>query len=97
MNGAIALGALSAQAGSWVLAYRPFLDPLDLHTHWFWTLVPLLVLTSMAYKGVRVRTFTVGHWLRQSAMMAAQLALLMAGLAIGLHLVVEFALPLLGG
>jgi hypothetical protein len=78
------------------LAYRPFLDPLNLHNHWFWTLIPLLMLTAMAYKGIRIVEFTPRRWLIQSAFMTAQLLILMAGLAIGLHLVVELFLPALG-
>jgi len=72
------------------------LDPLDLHDHWFWTLIPLLALTAMAYKGIRLPEFQPRRWLIQSAIMTLQLIILMAGLAIGLHLVVEFFLPALG-
>lgn len=79
-----------------MLAYRPFLDPLDLHNHWFWTLLPLLALTALAYKGIRVPVFRWQRWRIESAVMTVQLVLLMAGLAVGLHLVVEFLLPLLG-
>lgn len=78
------------------LGYRPFLDPLNLHDHWFWTLIPLLLLTAMAYKGIRLADFKPKRWMVQSAVMTVQLIILMAGLAIGLHLIVELFLPALG-
>ncbi|MGP1345594.1 MAG: hypothetical protein ACTS3F_02855 [Phycisphaerales bacterium] len=78
------------------LAYRPFLDPLELHDHWFWTLIPLLLLTAMAYKGIRVGEFTARRWCAQSLIMSLQLVVLMAALAIGLHAIVEFVVPVLG-
>jgi hypothetical protein len=35
-------------------AWRPLLDPLTLHDHWYLLLVPLAVGIAVTYKGVRV-------------------------------------------
>lgn len=77
------------------LAYRPFLDPLDLHALWWWTLIPLVVGISIAYKAVRVRTFE-GYW-RQVTLMSVQVLGAMVALAAGVFLLVEVLGPLLGG
>lgn len=37
------------------LAYTPFLTPLDLHDHWWFTLAPLALGISIAYKAVRLK------------------------------------------
>ena len=36
------------------LAYRPFIDPLDLQRGWFILLLPLALGVSITYKAVRV-------------------------------------------
>jgi phosphatidylglycerophosphate synthase len=38
-----------------ILAYRPFLDPLDASPLWWAFLVPLALLIAIAYKAVRMR------------------------------------------
>lgn len=48
-------------------AWRPFLEPIDLHEHWWWTLLALALGISIAYRAVRVDTF-VGYWKRVLAM-----------------------------
>ncbi|MEX2673019.1 MAG: hypothetical protein WD294_13020 [Phycisphaeraceae bacterium] len=37
-----------------VLAYRPFLDPLDLHDHWLWLLPPLAFVIALVYKTLKL-------------------------------------------
>ncbi|MEM9881897.1 MAG: hypothetical protein AAF800_03130 [Planctomycetota bacterium] len=39
-----------------LLAYRPFLDPLPIGNSplWYWLLVPLVVLVSVAYKTIKL-------------------------------------------
>ncbi len=39
---------------STVLAWRPFLDPIHIHDHWYLLLVPLAIGIAIAYKAVRV-------------------------------------------
>jgi hypothetical protein len=40
-----------------LLAWRPFLDPLNLHEYWWAFLVPLALGVAFTYKAVRVRIF----------------------------------------
>jgi len=37
-----------------LLAWRPFLDPLTLHDHWYVLLIPLALGIAITYKAVRV-------------------------------------------
>ena len=37
-----------------LLAYRPFLDPLDLHNHWLWLVVPLVLGIATVYKTLKL-------------------------------------------
>ena len=46
-----------------LLAWRPFLDPLNIHDHWWWTLPALALGISIAYRAVRVHSFE-GYWKR---------------------------------
>ncbi len=38
------------------LAWRPFLDPLDLHSTWPWLLPPLVLAVAIVYKTVKQPT-----------------------------------------
>lgn len=76
-----------------VLAYRPFLDPLDLHGVWYLLLIPLSLLTAMAYKAVRVPTMRL-YW-RQTFFFFLQILLGITGLYVASVLVVKFAMPAL--
>ena len=60
------------------LAWRPFLDPLDLHDLWFWLLIPLAVLIAVAYKAVR--TPDMNDFWRQAGLFAAQIVVGIVGL-----------------
>ena len=33
--------------------YRPFVDPLPIHSYWYWLLLPLTLLFSVVYKAVK--------------------------------------------
>lgn len=46
-----------------MLAWRPFLEPLDLHDSWWWTLIGMALGISIAYRAVRVHSFE-GYWKR---------------------------------
>lgn len=61
-----------------LLAYTPFIDPLDLHAVWFVLLLPLAVLIAMAYKAVRVPRLEL-YW-RQVALFSAQIIVGIVGL-----------------
>lgn len=78
---------MSTLALSAVLAWRPFLDPLDLHRWWYLLLIPIALGVSMAYKAVRVRDLGTYPW--QVGMMTVQVVLGMIALAFAAHLIVE--------
>lgn len=37
-----------------VLAWRPFLDPLDVHNQWLWLLPPLAFAIALVYKTLKL-------------------------------------------
>ncbi len=78
---------------------RPFIDPMDLHEWWWWTLAPMAVLISVAYKAVRTEqgsaTFAWPRYARGVALMSAQIVLGMMLLAVALHVLIEIAVPIL--
>lgn len=76
------------------IAYTPFLDPLNLHEVWWWLLVPMALLMSIAWKAVRVSTFK--HFWRPVFIMTVQIVVAMAGLAVGAYIVVDQLVPLMG-
>lgn len=75
------------------LAYRPFLEPLQIHDQWWLTIIPLAFLVAVAYKAVRVRAFDV-YW-KQVLMMTVQIVVAMVALAVAQHVFVEIIVPLL--
>jgi hypothetical protein len=74
------------------LAYRPFLDPIELHRLWFLLLIPLTVGIAVAYKAVRVPDHKV--FPRQVLVMSVQIVLGMMALGLGAYLLVNVVLPL---
>lgn len=78
---------------STLLAYTPFLDPLDLHTAWWLTLVPLAFGISVVYKAVRVRDFK-GYW-GQVLMMTVQIILGIIGISAALFMLTEVVIPVI--
>lgn len=75
-----------------ILAYRPFIDPLNLQKTWFFLLAPLCLGVSVAYKAVRVADLS--HFWRQVAKMTLQLILLIILVGAALFAVVQYVLPL---
>ena len=69
------------------LAWRPFLDPLDLHDYWWWTLIGMALGISIAYRAVRVHTFD-GYW-KRVLVMTIQIVGGMVLLSALVYLVVE--------
>jgi hypothetical protein len=78
---------------SFMLAWRPFLDPLQLHQYWWAFLVPLSLGISIAYKAVRLHDLR--HYWREVAVMTAQIVLAMILLGIAMFIFLEFLLPAL--
>ncbi|MDX2146314.1 MAG: hypothetical protein SFZ23_02230 [Planctomycetota bacterium] len=78
-----------------VLAYRPFIDPIDelidAHRLWFLLLIPLALLVSMAYKAVRIPTMQ-DFW-RQVAVMTVQIVVAIIGLGAASFIVIQFIVP----
>ena len=77
--------------GVLTLAYRPFLDPLDLHDVWFWLLIPLAVLSAVAYKAVRGPDMR--DYAKQTVLFSAQIILGVVGLFVAAIVVLNYVLP----
>jgi hypothetical protein len=68
-------------------AYRPFIDPLDLHRHW-WLLLPVIAFfIAMAYKAVRLPDLE-RYW-HQVWVMTAQIILGLIALALGFYAIFQ--------
>ncbi len=85
------LAQAASPAGS--APYRPFLQPMSIHDEGWFTLIPLALLISIAYKAVRVRT--VHGFPRSVLMMTVQIVVAMIALALGQHVFVEWIVPAL--
>jgi hypothetical protein len=72
-------------------AWRPFLDPLNLHAYWWAFLFPLALLISAVYKAVR--TDSPSQWAVQTAVMTAQIILAMILLGAAAFCFLEYVLP----
>lgn len=68
------------------LAWRPFLDPLPIHTTWYLFLIPLAFLISVVYRAARVRS--MDHYWKGVGIMTTQIVLGMVALALGTYLFV---------
>lgn len=75
------------------LAYTPLIDPVDLHSLWFFLLLPLAVLIAMAYKAVRVPDMA-DYW-TQTGKFAAQIIGGIVGLYVFSLIVLNALLPAL--
>jgi hypothetical protein len=69
-----------------LLAYRPLLDPLNVHDIWWMFLVPMALGISIVYKAVRVQT--MDRYRQQVAIMTVQIILGMIALAVVSYLFV---------
>lgn len=76
-----------------MLAWRPFLDPMDLHAYWWAFLVPLALLISVVYKAVRVER--MADWPRATVVMTAQIIAAMILLGAGVFCFLEYILPMI--
>ncbi len=88
---AVAAPLTSASLGT--LAWRPFLDPLDLHRQWFLLLVPLAFGIALTYRAVRVNTFE-RYWLK-TVILTIQIVLAMILLGTAAYVFIQFAVPYL--
>lgn len=75
-----------------LLAYTPFVDPINIQDHWWLTLVPMAFGIAMAYKAVRLRPLEK-YW-SHVLVMTVQIVAGMVGTAIGMYLLIEVLAPL---
>lgn len=81
-----------------MLAYTPFLQPLNLHDAWWLTLPVVSFFLSMAYKAVRTPELGSdgagghGYW-RAVLLLTAQIVVGLIALAAGLFVFVELIVP----
>jgi hypothetical protein len=73
------------------LAWRPFLDPLDLHAYWYALLIPLALGISIADKAVRVRNME-RYWMNVLTM-TAQIVGSIIGLGLLAYIVLILIVP----
>lgn len=92
---AVSTSAATALAGgpAATLAWRPFLDPLNLHKQWFFLLVPLSFGIAVTYRAVRVNTFEK-YWIK-TCILTFQIVLSMILLGAASYLFIQFAVPYL--
>lgn len=81
--------------GAMTLAWRPFLEPLDLQRAWFILLLPLAVGISVVYKAVRLHS--MDHYLKEVGIMTVQVVVGMLALAVGFYLLVEVYVKWMAG
>lgn len=82
------LSPLTASAG-----WRPFLDPLNLHSRWFLLLLPLAFGIAVTYRAVRVATFEK-FW-RKALILTFQIVVSMVLLGVASYLIIQVAVPML--
>ena len=75
------------------LAWRPFLDPLQIHSLWFMLLVPLAFGIAIAYRAVRVATFD--HFWFKVSVLTVQIVVSMILLGIASYLFIQILVPML--
>lgn len=74
-----------------LLAYRPFLDPINAHSWWLLLSLPLVFGIAVAYKAIRLPT--LAHYWRQVFKMTTQVMAALIFLCVALYALVEMALP----
>jgi hypothetical protein len=76
-----------------LLAWRPFVDPIDAHSWWFLLLLPIAFLVSLAWKAVRVDD--IKRLSRPVVVMTVQVILAMLGLGFAAFIGLVVVLPIL--
>lgn len=77
-----------------MLAYVPFLDPINIfHQWWYLLLIPLAFGISVIYRALKLQS--LDHYWRAVFTMTAQIIVGMIALAIALVVLVVVVLPLL--
>lgn len=76
-----------------LLAYTPFIDPIDANRWWYLLLIPLAVGIAVAYKAVRVADLK--DYFRQVVVMAVQITVAMIALGAASYVFVQFVVPMI--
>ena len=76
-----------------LIAYTPFIDPINAHNWWYLLLIPVALLISIAYKAVRVESMK--DYPKEVAVMTVQIVVVMMLLGVASFLFVEKVLPLI--
>lgn len=76
---------------NFLLAYRPFIDPLPIGNSPMWALlfVPLVILVALAYKTIKLRNLE--KLPRQSVVLCLQIFAFMGAAAVALWVLTLFA------
>jgi hypothetical protein len=83
---------LTASAG-FMLAWRPFIDPIDAHAWWFLLLLPIAFLVSLTWKAIRIDN--IKRLPRPLGVMTVQVILAMLGLGLAAFVGLVVVLPIL--
>ncbi|GAB4385272.1 MAG: hypothetical protein Kow0022_10510 [Phycisphaerales bacterium] len=78
---------------SLLLAYRPFLDPINLDNLWYLLLIPMSFFLAVGYKAVRA--VDMSRYWTQVLAFTFQLIVGMVGLGFGFFVFVRVLLPAL--
>jgi hypothetical protein len=76
-----------------MLAYTPFLDPIDAHRWWFLLLIPMAIGLSVVYKAVRMASLE-RYWRHVASMTMGIIAgIILLGAA--MYVLIEWIMPLI--
>lgn len=76
-----------------LLAYRPFIDPVDIHRVWYLLLVPLALAIALTYKAVRLPDMST--YPRQVFRMTGEIVIAMLALGAASFFIVQHILPVI--
>jgi len=74
-----------------LLAYTPFIDPINVHRTWYLLLFPLALGISITYKAMRVGD--MGQYIKQVLVMTAQIVGFMVLLGIASYVLIQHVIP----
>lgn len=78
-----------ASAGTALLAWRPFLDPIDITGYRLWLMLPLILVVAVVYKAIKIDDLR--KLPRQSVVLFLQIFSFMILALIALWLLAEIA------
>ena len=89
-GGATSSAVAGSGASGRAIPWRPFIDPIDMHSNWYWLLIPMAFGVSVVYKAVRMHELR-RYW-SQVVYMTAQIVVAMILLGAATYIVViQFA------